>query len=279
MILRTKIQFKLLSKSLTILATLPVSLFGPSNDAAIYRMAAAYGRPTARHKPYRPRAPTRHLISDFIRSKIMNPASVLYNTTCKFHVSDAGNECFFGPNCHYLHFKCLHRPPRLAAQVQHPSQVMETLQREVNRQGRILDLLTCKLKLSEEIVSIDEEEPCAVLEPVAEAASIINTHHAPAQPKAASSSHKAQRTTTAATKAAPSPFAARLSSAFANKKAKSSARKAKKKKAQKRKSAKAQQRKPTIHTKHAQHNITAQRTNQHLATPNNTNDTTSSNAR
>jgi hypothetical protein len=164
------------------------------------------------------RAPTRHLIPKFVMSHMCNSKSVLYNKVCKFHVSDRGNECRYGSQCHFLHFKHLHREPTPTKQTPKLPVLVGTLLSEVSRLGKLMELVTAKLHLNHGEKKIEDEYTC--VEPDTK------------PNKDASTSHKSKSAAIKAESSSRSAFAASLSSAFASKKAK-------KKKAQKKNTPKA----------------------------------------
>ena len=75
---------------------------------------------------------------------ICNADSVLYNLPCKYFLSDDGNKCRYGRECHYLHYTHLHREP---VETRDLHLEVRRLQTEVAKQGKIVDLLTSKLQV------------------------------------------------------------------------------------------------------------------------------------
>ena len=49
-------------------------------------------------------------VNTFVKSNILNADSAQHAVVCRYHVHDQGNICFFGSECHYLHFAHLDRP-------------------------------------------------------------------------------------------------------------------------------------------------------------------------
>ena len=175
-------------------------------------MDAAYQEARRQKARRHNRAPTRHRIPKYVMAHICNPETVLYNAVCKFHVSDRGNECRYGSQCHFLHFKHLHREPTPTQSTPKLPILVSTLLSEVGRLGKLMELVTAKLNLSDGDKKTNEQYVCVETETEQTTAAPASHKSTSAAIKVESSSRSGRRT--------PSAFATSLSSALASKKAK-----------------------------------------------------------